>query len=135
MDDEPEISDDSDSGWVTKFVNAAAGIVTAFRTESSFYIHLPIALAVVLLAIFLRVTAVELSILLLCIALVLVAELLNTAVESLARAITEDFDRDIQKALDVAAGGVLVASILAGLVGLIIFGNRIFDLWMATSNG
>jgi len=113
------------TGWLAKFRYAAVGVLVAFKTESSFSVHLPVGVVVIASALFLQMSTVEVSILLLAVVLVLTAELFNTAIESIARATTKEFNTDIQKALDVSAGAVLVASVFAVLVGLAIFGSRL----------
>lgn len=57
----------------------------------------------------------------LAITAVWVAELLNTAVEFLADAVTLEQHPKIKKAKDTAAGGVLVAAIGSAIVGIIVF--------------
>lgn len=113
------------SSWLAKFIDAASGVSTAFQTESSFYIHLPIGIIVIIAAILLRVTVAEICILFFCITMVITAELFNTAIEWLAKSITDDHDEHIQKALDISAGAVLVASFLSAMIGLAIFGSHI----------
>jgi len=117
--------------WSHKFQVAFRGIGLAVATERSFRVHLPLALAVLGLAAWIQADAVRWCLLLLCIAGVLSAELLNSAIERLAQAIDADRaeseaeePRDnerIRDALDIASGGVLVFSILAATVGLLLF--------------
>jgi diacylglycerol kinase len=73
----------------------------------------------------LRVTTIEWCILVLCITLVLTAELLNTALETLARMITRSFHPEIRDALDIAAAAVLVASLGSAVIGTLILGFRL----------
>jgi diacylglycerol kinase len=109
------------------FAVAAAGMVRAMRTERNFVIHLLAALAVVVAAAALGVSRLEWCILILCIAVVLAAELFNTAIEHLARAITEDENDEIRDALDIASGAVLTVAIGAAVVGvLILLGSLIW---------
>ncbi len=108
------------TGWVNKFHCAFAGIAKGLKNQSSFYVHIPVAILVLVFAAFLEVDKAELCILLLCIAVVLVAEFFNTAIEYLAKAITDEFDENVKLALDVSAGAVLVASFFAAGVGVYI---------------
>jgi len=89
----------------------------AFRTQRSFWVHLPVAVAVLIGAALHGVSQVEWAILIVCIAMVLSAELFNSALEHLSQAITEDENEHIRNALDVASGAVLVVSIGALAVG------------------
>lgn len=117
--------------WGRKFQVAFRGIGVAVATERSFLVHLPLAFAVLLLAAWLHFDAVRWCLLLLCIAGVLSAELLNTAIERLAQAIDAErpetqtypalHDERIRDALDIASGGVLVFSIFAAVIAAILF--------------
>ncbi|MBX7164849.1 MAG: diacylglycerol kinase family protein [Pirellulales bacterium] len=114
--------------WRRKFGHAFRGVKTAFRGQSSFFVHYFFAAAVVAAAVVLQVSLVEASVLLLCIAGVLVAEMFNTALEHLAKAVTEEYHPAVKAALDVGSGGVLMAAVGAVLVGLLIFGPRLLAL-------
>jgi diacylglycerol kinase len=103
--------------WVSKFRFAISGIGFAFRDQSSFYVHLPCAVVVIGLAWFLQLDVCKFAVLLICIGVVLAAELLNTSVEYLSRAITDQHDEHVRRALDVASGAVLIVSLLAVVVG------------------
>ena len=113
-------------GWFVKFGHAFRGLFLGIRGQSSFLVHLPTAILVVVASILLQVTAVELAILLLCIAGVLVAELFNSSIEHLARAVTREENPMVGACLDIASGAVLVASLFASFVGLWIFLPRVF---------
>ena len=71
-----------------------------------------------------RVTALEWCLLVGAIGIVCVAELFNTAIESLARAIAIGHHPRIRDALDVASGAVLLSAIVAALIGGIVFVPR-----------
>ena len=112
--------------WRRKFACALRGLQVAVAGQSSFSIHLPAAVAVVALAWWLQVTATGWSVLIVCIAVVLTAELFNSAIEHLARAITREENPEIRDALDVASSAVLVAAIGAAVVGLLVLGRPLF---------
>jgi diacylglycerol kinase len=111
--------------WSRKFALAARGLVKAVRSERSFRVHLAAALAVIAAAAVLRANLVEWCVLILCMAVVLAAELVNTALEHLGRAITPDENDNVRDALDVAAGAVLVVAMGAAVAGIVIFANRL----------
>lgn len=120
--------------WSNKFRNAFRGIHVGIRGQSSFYVHFVIAVLVEIAAVVLRVNLLEWCVLLLCIGVVLTAELFNSAIESCAKAITSDFDDNVRNALDIASGAVLVASIAAGVVGATIFVFRL-GFWLGWWGG
>jgi diacylglycerol kinase len=107
--------------WRVKFGSAFAGLWLAIRTERSFAVHLPMAAAVAVFAAVLRVSLAEACILILCVSLVLSAEILNTAIEHLARETSREQRPGIAAALDISSGAVLIASLGAAASGAIIF--------------
>ena len=112
-------------GWPEKFRDAFRGVKVGVRGQSSFFVHLFFAAAVIGAGVVLRVTQSEWCMLVLCMAVVLAAEMFNTALESMARAITEETHPDLGDALDIGSAAVLLAAVGAVVVGLIIFGNRL----------
>ncbi len=106
--------------WLGKFKVAFRGIYFGIAGQSSFAVHFTVAAIVILLAIILQVDATSWSVLLLCIGLVVMAELVNSAVEILFRGLPTDVQERSWKALDIAAGAVLAASIIAAIVGSVV---------------
>ena len=111
--------------WSHKFRHAFRGLRVGIHGQSSFYVHFAITALVFAAALVLQVSLVEWCILLVCIGMVLAAELFNSAIESLGRAITDDYHEDIRDALDVASGAVLIAAIFAAIVGTTILVFRL----------
>jgi diacylglycerol kinase len=110
--------------WPDKFRDAFRGLWLAVRSERSFVVHLPMVAAVGVLAFLLRVSLVEACLLGLCVAIVLAAELFNTALERLARAIDCEENDHLAAALDIASSAVLIAALGAAGVGGAIFAYR-----------
>jgi len=115
--------------WRRKFACAFRGFRIGTRGQSSFHVHFPAIMAVVALAWWLRLSREEWLILLLCIVGIVTAEMFNSAIEHLARAITREQNPEIRDALDVASAAVLIASVGAAIVGLSIFGRELLDLF------
>ena len=111
--------------WRGKFADAFRGIKLGVRGHSSFFVHFFVAAGVLLAAIVLGCNLLEWCLLLGCIGLVLTAELFNSALETLHRGLDEETKERTFPALDIAAGAVLLASIVAGLVGCIVFLRRL----------
>ena len=107
--------------WKSKFGYAFRGLRRAFRTQHSFAIHLLIACVVVAAAAVLRVTTIEWGLIVAAIGMVLVAETINTAIESLARAVHTQFHPRLRDALDIASAAVLLAAGTAVVIGICIF--------------
>ncbi len=110
------------------FKYALAGIKYAFCTQPNFRIHITIALLVILGAALLQVPRLEWLILLFTISLVVVAEMINTSLESMTDLIEEKYHQNAKVAKDVSAGMVLITAISSVLIGLIIFLPKIIDL-------
>lgn len=118
--------DQRPGSWTTKYRYAARGVMSALRSQrSSFAVHLVVALAVVVAAIVLGVSLIEWCVLILCVAAVMIAELFNTALEHLARAVTREHDEEIRDALDTSSGAVLLVAIGAAIAGSLIFMHRL----------
>lgn len=120
--------------WGLKFVRAFRGIARGVASESSFAVHLPMAIAVAIVAAWLRVDRMSWAILIGCIAAVLGAELFNSSIEILARRIDRKENPAIRDALDIAGGAVLVVSLGAMAAGLVILGPPLWErVWVGVS--
>ena len=116
---------------VLRVLDAFWGLFRAVRSQSSFVVHLAAAGAVVALGAVCRVSAVEWCLLALAIGLVLMAEIFNTALESLARGPGSRRHPRLRDALDMTSAGVLVAAGTAATIGLIVFGPRLLAVLAA----
>ena len=108
------------SRWSQKFRHAFRGLRIGSRGQDSFLVHIPVACFVLAAAAQLHVNTVPWCILVLCIVIVISAELFNTAIEHLAKAITDEFNPHIRDALDIASAAVLVMALGASVVGALI---------------
>jgi diacylglycerol kinase len=113
--------------WIRKFANALSGVRTGIVGQSSFCVHLPAALLVIILAWMLRCQVWQWCLLILCIGLVISLELLNSALECLAKGLCNGPNEQVGRALDIAAGSVLIASVTAATVGLTIFVMQLLE--------
>lgn len=96
------------------FKYAGQGVSYAFRTQRNFRIHLAIGAIALSLSLYFKLSAVACSIISLTIALVLVLELLNTALEAVVDlTVGREFHQLAKIAKDCAAGAVLIAAIAA----------------------
>ena len=103
---------------------AFEGIIHVLRTQRNMRIHFAVAVFVLVVAIAADVTKLELIVLLLAIAFVLVAEMINSAVEAAIDVSTSSFDPMAKLAKDIAAGAVLIAAINAVAVGYLVFSGK-----------
>ena len=103
---------------IKSFAFAIAGLQYLVRFEHNARVHLAATLAAVAGSTILGISLSDWRWIILAIALVWIAEALNTAIEALCDLVSPGFNDAIRIAKDVSAGGVLVASIAAFLIGL-----------------
>jgi diacylglycerol kinase (ATP) len=112
---------------VDSFNYAFEGIIHVLRTQRNLRIHFLAAAGVLVAAVSIGVTRLELIALLLSIAFVMFAEMINTAIEGAVDVSTTSFDPNAKLAKDIAAGAVLIATVTAVGVGYLIFSERLAD--------
>ncbi len=110
-------------GVLQSFNFAFEGIIHVLRTQRNMRIHFAIAVLVLVTAVVLDVERIELVALLLAISFVLIAEMLNSAVEAGIDVATTSFDPLAKLAKDIAAGAVLIATVNAVAVGYLVFSD------------
>ena len=110
---------------IESFNYAVTGIIYTLKTEKNMRIHFIIAIIVVLFSLFFDFSRGELILLFFTISLVLITEMINTAIERTVDLITEDFHPLARLAKDVAAGGVLIAAINSLVVAYLLFFDRL----------
>jgi len=108
---------------IDSFNYAFEGIIHVLRTQRNLRIHFLAAVLVFGAAIAVGVTRLQLIALVLAIAFVLVAEMLNTAIEGVIDVSTTSFDPNAKLAKDIAAGAVLIATVNAVAVGYLVFSD------------
>jgi diacylglycerol kinase (ATP) len=106
---------------------AFEGVIHVLRTQRNMRIHFGIAAAVLIAAIAIGVARIELIALLLAISFVLIAEMLNSALEAGIDVATTSFDPLAKLAKDIAAGAVLIATVNAVAIGYLVFSNAVVN--------
>lgn len=110
---------------VDSFNYAIEGIIYSIRTQRNMRIHMMVALLVLTACFFYDLSKVELLIITITITMVIMAEMINTAIECAIDATTNYYHPLAKIAKNVAAGAVLITAINAVLVGYIIFYDRV----------
>ena len=100
---------------------AVKGIRSSLQEQRNLKVQIFIAAVVVGASGYLRITPTEWSIVLLTIGMVIGLEIVNTAIESLVDLVTLERTPQAGKIKDIAAGAVLFVSIIAVIVGVLIF--------------
>ena len=111
------------------FGYAFQGIFTCIRQERNMKIHCTVAVLVVIAGLILGISVTEWCICLGLFGMVMALELVNTAVEAVVDLVTEERHPLAKIAKDTAAGAVLIAAIMAAIVGLIIFVPKGLVFW------
>jgi len=109
------------------FNYAIEGIIHVLRTQRNMRIHFGVAVGVLVAALVLNVSRLELIALLLSIAFVLIAEMFNTAIEAAVDVASTSFDPMAKLAKDIGAGAVLIAALNAIAVGYLVFSGQVAD--------
>lgn len=105
--------------------NALNGIIHAFKTERNLRIDYLIGALVFFVSLFFDFTKVELICLVITIGFVIFAEMINSTVEYIVNLVKTEYDLNAKAAKDIAAGGVLIASIIAVIVAYLLFIDKI----------
>lgn len=101
--------------------NAIDGIIYAFKTERNLKIHFSLTLLVLIISLWLDLSRSELLMIFFAISLVLIAEMMNTAIEAMVNLLTLSHHPLAKIAKDVAAGGVFLAVINSLVAAYLIF--------------
>ena len=106
---------------IQSFGYAIRGIREVFGTETNMKIHIGITLLVIICGVVFSISLIEWIFCLLCIGLVIGAEMINTAIENVVDLASPEQHPLAGKAKDVAAGAVLICAIISVVIGLLIF--------------
>ena len=102
------------------FGYAFEGLVAILRTTPNFWLHIAAAAFALFLCVALGLPAAEIALVVLLIALVLVVETFNTALEALADVASPTYHPLVKRAKDISAAAVLLAALAAvGIAGLL----------------
>ncbi len=114
---------------INSFKYAIEGIISSFKTERNMKIHVLAMIIVIALGLFFKLNKVEWCFIIIAIASVISAELFNTAIETVVDMVSPERNPKAKLAKDIAAGAVLVVAIGAAIIGFIIFGPRVINLF------
>ncbi len=110
------------------FGYAFEGLETIARTQPNFWVHVCAACLALVLGVVVRLSPVELAMIVLCIALVLVVESVNTGIETICDVISPGHHPLIKRAKDISAAAVLISAAAAVVVALLLFVPRLASL-------
>jgi diacylglycerol kinase len=107
--------------FIRSFGYAFKGLVYAFKTQLNFRIHCISALFVIILGLYVRLLITEWLWLFFAIGLVMILELVNSALEVLVDLISPQQQPKAGAIKDIAAAAVLISALVALIIGLFIF--------------
>lgn len=111
------------------FGYAFQGLFRTIAHERNMQIHCTAAVLVVIFGVALHISTIEWFVCLILFGMVMGLECVNTSIEATVDLVTEERKPLAKKAKDAAAGGVLIAAIMAGIIGCIIFLPKIYALF------
>lgn len=129
--DEKEEKKLKNSGFIDAWKNAFNGIIYATTTQSNIKKQLIIAVIVVIISLFFNLNRAEFLCFLFTIVLIIFAEMVNTAIETVVDLYVDVYHPKAKIAKDVAAGGVVIATINAIIVAYFLFFDKIADIGLA----
>lgn len=106
--------------WIDSANNAIEGILHAAKTQRHLRYHFYSAVAILILSYILGVARADFLIISIAVILVLLAEMVNTAIEYVVDMISPEYSEKARIAKDVAAGAVLITAFGAAVLGYII---------------
>ena len=110
--------------------HAIHGLKLALYSQRNFVIEVIISVVAIVLALILRFSITDICIVILMITLVLVCELLNSAIEFTLDAVYKNnYSRLVEMAKDMSAGMVLLVAIMSVFLGIILYGSYVFKLF------
>lgn len=116
-------------GFAGTYRNALKGVRIALKSEKNVRVHFIIALLVTTTGIILKFSPLEFSILLIAIAIVMIAEMVNSAIEFSLDAIFHNrYSKLVGMAKDIAAGAVMIATFISISIGILLFGSKIINI-------
>ena len=116
-------------GFSKTFRNARKGMRLVLKSEINIRVHICIALVVLFMAYLLNFSLEKYCILILTIAFVIVSEMLNSAIEFALDAVFHNrYSKLVGMAKDISAGAVMIASVVAVIIGILLFGTAIINI-------
>jgi diacylglycerol kinase (ATP) len=103
------------------FKFAWKGIMTCAGHEQNITFHLIVAILVVVAGFVFNITKAEWAAVVICIGMVIMAELFNSSIERLVDMVSPQWQKIAGEVKDIAAGAVLVTAAAAAIVGIIVF--------------
>lgn len=110
--------------------NSLKGIRLALKSERNIRFHFVAAILAISLGIVLKFEAIEFCVVLIAIALVVVSEMLNSAIEFTLDAVFHNkYSMLVGMAKDIAAGAVMIATFISIAIGVLLYGSKLLEIF------
>lgn len=116
------------NNFIDAWANAFNGIIYAVTTQSNIKKQLAIAVAVMLISLLFNLSRAEFLCLMFTVVLIIVAEMINTAIETVVDLYTDLYHPKAKIAKDVGAGAVVITAVNALIVAYFLFFDKISDI-------
>lgn len=117
----------SHNNFFKSFKTALKGLALAYKSQKNFRIHIVAAIIVVIMAFLFKFSCLEFCLLLFAIGFVMASELFNSVIEFALDALYKNkYSKLVKMAKDIAAAGVLIATVTSVLIGCLLFWRHIF---------
>jgi diacylglycerol kinase len=114
---------------VKAFGHAFSGWWFVIRTQRNAWIHMVVSITVILMSFLLHINATSWALILLAIALVWIAEFLNTALEAVVDLASNHQQHELARVgKDVGAAAVLIAAVISVIIGLLVLGPPLWSV-------
>ncbi len=128
LNSKDEKNTSKNTSFITSFQYAMDGIIHSFKSERNFRTDILMTILVLLASLMFDLSRVEMACLCITITFILMAEMINTAIEAVVDLICDKYDNNAKIAKDVGAGAVLLAAFNSIFVGYFLFYDRIVPL-------
>lgn len=118
---------------LNSFSYAINGLKTLWIEEHNARIHFFLAVIVILMGLYFKITMYDWMAVFFAIGFVLVTEIINTAIENISDFMSAEKDNRIKKIKDISAGAVLISAITAFIIGLLVFVPKFLILFQSGS--
>jgi len=128
MKEEKETNRLHNRNFFDAWKNAINGVKCTFKTQVNINIQLVIAVITIILGFVCKFNITEWMCLFFAIFIVIITEMVNTAIETVVDLCTEEYNEKAKIAKDVAAGAVVLSAINSIIIGYFLFGTRIVEI-------
>ncbi len=111
--------------FISALKNTINGIIYTFKTSRNLKIETIIGIAAIVLAIVLKLSKIEWAVLVITMFLVLITEMINSAIEETVDLVTQEYNEKAKNAKDIAGGAVTMMSLMSIIIGCILFLDKL----------